>query len=221
MAHKKKDLQVVIDCFAQVSQLFGTTISLGKTVVLLQAAPHTTKQQPSNSIVGTELKCMDTLKYLGSTTSSDGSLDTEITARIQKASQALGHHRVKVLQQKGIRLTTKLKIYKPLSSLHFCMGAKHGLSTDVTSNNLNNSTDISSLNHEHLNLEVLERAESQSIESMLIKAQLRWTGHVIRMEDYRIPKQLLYGELCEGKKTGRPRLRNKDTLKSNLKLPHV
>ena len=56
------------------------------------------------------------------------------------------------------------------------------------------------------NLEVLERVESQSIESVLIKAQLRWTGHVVRMEDHRIPKQLLYGEV-----------RYKDTPKSNLK----
>ena len=71
-------------------------------------------------------------------------------------------------------------------------------------------------------LEVLERAESQSIESMLIKAQLRWTSHVIRMEDHRISKQLLYGELCIGtRKTGRPKPRYKDTLKSNLKWPCV
>ena len=36
------------------------------------------------------------------------------------------------------------------------------------------------------NQEVLDRAESTSNESMLLKAQLRWTGHVVKMDDSRI-----------------------------------
>ena len=68
------------------------------------------------------------------------------------------------------------------------------------------------------NQEVLDRANSTSIESLLLKAQMRWTGHVIRMEDSRIPRQVLYGELREGsRRQGRPKLRYKDTLKNTLK----
>ena len=32
------------------------------------------------------------------------------------------------------------------------------------------------------NQKVLERANTTSIEAMILKAQLRWTGHVIRMD---------------------------------------
>ncbi|KAL8599133.1 hypothetical protein ACOMHN_007849 [Nucella lapillus] len=46
-----------------------------------------------------------------------------------------------------------------------------------------------------INLEVLDRTRTTSIEAMILKTQLRWTGHVIRMDSDRIPKQLLYGEL--------------------------
>ena len=68
------------------------------------------------------------------------------------------------------------------------------------------------------NQEVLERASTTSIEAMIIKAQLRWTDHVIRMEESRIPRQLFYGDLTEGKRNpGRPKKRYKDNLKANLK----
>ena len=72
------------------------------------------------------------------------------------------------------------------------------------------------------NLEVLDRAGLLSIEAMILKAQLRWTGHVIRMEPHRLPRQLLYGELRRGQRPrGRPRKRFKDCVKDHLKHSHT
>ena len=51
------------------------------------------------------------------------------------------------------------------------------------------------------NLEVLDRAECTSIETLLNKAQLRWVGQIIRMDDPRMPRQLLYGELMRVTRT--------------------
>ena len=48
---------------------------------------------------------------------------------------------------------------------------------------------------------------------------MRWLGHVCRMEDGCIPKDLLYGELVTGKRpTGCPQLPYKDTCKRDLKV---
>ena len=53
--------------------------------------------------------------------------------------------------------------------------------------------------------------------TVLKLAQLRWTGHVIRMSDERLPKKVFYGELQEGKRSqGGQRKRYKDTLKASL-----
>ncbi|KAJ7324884.1 hypothetical protein JRQ81_017904, partial [Phrynocephalus forsythii] len=47
--------------------------------------------------------------------------------------------------------------------------------------------------------------------TLLKQRRLRWLGHVVRMDDGRIPKDLLYGELIKGKRPrGRPQLRYKD-----------
>ena len=66
--------------------------------------------------------------------------------------------------------------------------------------------------------EVLQRSKSMSIGSMLMESQLRWSGHIARMPDYRLPKRVFFGELCSGNRSrGRPRKRYKDTLKVALK----
>jgi len=60
------------------------------------------------------------------------------------------------------------------------------------------------------------------MESFLIKSQLRWAGHVLRMHDDRIPKILMYSQLDSGQRNvGRPLLRFKDKLKSNLSAANI
>ena len=54
--------------------------------------------------------------------------------------------------------------------------------------------------------------------TLLQKTQARWAGHVVRMSDSRLPKQLLYGELCQDKRTdGGQKKRFKHCLKASLK----
>ena len=67
------------------------------------------------------------------------------------------------------------------------------------------------------NEKVLKRASLPSIESTLLQVQLRWAGHVTRMEDVRMPKAVFFSELHEGKRDrGALRKRYKSQLKRQL-----
>lgn len=57
------------------------------------------------------------------------------------------------------------------------------------------------------NLEVLHQCDTPSIESHIIGAQLHWDGHLLRVEDHRVPKSLLFDQLENWKRSvGEPRL---------------
>ena len=57
-----------------------------------------------------------------------------------------------------------------------------------------------------------------SLEEMILRRQLRWAGHVVRMPVDRLPRQVMYGELETGRRSaGGQRKRFKDNLKRSLK----
>ena len=72
------------------------------------------------------------------------------------------------------------------------------------------------------NKDILERTGLPSMENLLIRKNLRWTGHLIRMSPDRLPKQNLNCQLSSGRrKRGRSHLQFKDTIKRNLKLRDI
>ena len=69
------------------------------------------------------------------------------------------------------------------------------------------------------NAEVLSRAGLPNMYTLPRQRRLCWLGHVHRMNDSRVPKDILYGELASGKitTTGRPQLRYKDVCMRDMK----
>ncbi|XP_076063461.1 uncharacterized protein LOC143038321 [Oratosquilla oratoria] len=114
------------------------------------------------------------------TISNDGILDKQISARICKASQALGRLRTQVLNQRNFRLSIKLKVYRAVvltSLLYGCeswtLYRRHLKQLDrFHMRSLRSILNIKWQNRV-TNLEVLDRAEMTSIEAMILKIQLR------------------------------------------------
>lgn len=72
------------------------------------------------------------------------------------------------------------------------------------------------------NNEVLTRANSMRIQTMIEKQQRRWLGHIKGMPETRIPKQMLYSELEEGHRPrGAPKKRFCDSIKKSMTLFNI
>ena len=77
-------------------------------------------------------------------------------------------------------------------------------------------------NEHYPNRVILENAGIPPMTDILIHMNLRWLGHVERMDFARIPRQLLYYQLHDGKRNqGRTRPRFKDIVKRNLEQKNI
>jgi len=68
------------------------------------------------------------------------------------------------------------------------------------------------------NTDIRDRCCQQPmVEGLLRQRRLRWFGHVCRMDNCRIPKRLLFGQLIQGKRPRhKPRRRWNDTVLADL-----
>ena len=85
VSHTQEGLQCLMDRLSKACKEFALTISIKKTEVMAQDA----EIPPSFCIDGSNLSVVDNFKYLGSTISSNLSLDVEINARIGKAATVM------------------------------------------------------------------------------------------------------------------------------------
>ena len=168
---------------------------------------------------------MNNFTYLGSTISSNISLDAEIDKRIGKAATTLAHLSSRVLENPKLTIKTKVAVYNACVVSTLLYGSETWTTYARQEKRLNSFhmrclRRILGISWEDKipNTEVLSRANLLTMFTLLRQRRLCWLGHVHRMDDGRIPKDLLYGELAAGKRTtGRPQLRFRDACKRDMK----
>ena len=210
-----------MDRFSHACKDFGLTISLKKTNVLGQDMDTS----PVITIDNYELDVVHQFTYLGCTISDNLSLDTEINQRIGKAATMLGRLTTRVWENLKLTVATKMAVYKACIISTLLYGSETWTTYAKQEQKLN-SFHMCSLRRilgiiwsdRVPNAQVLKRAGLPTMYTLLRLRRLSWLGHVRRMEDGRIPKDILNSELASGKRSvGRPQLRYKDVCKRDLK----
>ena len=111
-AKSEEKMQGAVDRMSKACDNFQLTISTKKTEVVHQPAHGKPHSEPTITVYGQKLQVVDKFTYLGSTLSRAVHIDDEVTARTAKASVKFGRLRTNVWKRTGIRLDTKLKVYK-------------------------------------------------------------------------------------------------------------
>lgn len=221
-AHTEAALQKLIDRFADACSEFGLTISIKKTKIMCQDVTTS----PSISIGDSTLDVVDNFTYLGSNISNSLSLDKELDSRIGKASAAMARLSKRVWENSKLTIKTKILVYQACVLSTLLYGSESWTPYARQERRLNTFHQrclrrilgISWQDHISNN-DILKRAGMLSMFALLTQRRLRWLGHVTRMKDGRLPKDILYGELATGSRpTGRPSLRYKDVCKRDLKV---
>ena len=195
VSHTEEGLQNLITNFSNACKKFGLTISVKKTEVMCQ----NTTNPPIITIGEKVLETADQFTYLGSTISSNLSLDRELDKRIGKASGTMSRLNKRVWSNKLLTTNTKVRVYEAcvLSTLLY---SSEAWTTYARQENRLNTFHLRCLRRilgvtwedKITNIRILEQAKSVSIHSMLRLRRLRWLGHVSRMPHGRIPQETMY-----------------------------
>lgn len=177
-----------------------------------QPAPATAYTEPIITVNGQRLAVADKFVYLGSTLSRFVNIDAEVAYRIAKASAAFGRLKDKVWERRGLKFGTKLSVYRAVvlpTLLYACetwtVYSRHAKQLNAFHMRCLRNLLRIRWQDKVPDIDVLQRAESESIHAILLRCHLRWASHVRRMDDSRLPKRLLFGELTAGQRPlGRP-----------------
>ena len=194
VAHSDEEMQKKVDAFSNASKKFGLKINIKKTEVLYQ--PNSTRTREEDTMVdGNKLNSVLEFTYLGSIISNDGCIDDEIQRRMAKASASFGRLRQTLWNNHHVSMRVKGKIYRAIVLSTFLCGAEAWTVYIRQVNKLHAfmMRHLRSINRitwmdKVPNKEILERT---GLEDLLIRKNLRWTGHLMRMSPDRLPKQVL------------------------------
>ena len=191
-AHTEGALQRLISSFAHACNEFGLTISLKKTNIVCQDV----SSNPSISNGDYTLEVVEDFTYLGSTISSNLSLDTEVNKRIGKAA-ALARLRGWVWDNTMLTITTKMKVYQAcvLCTLLYSGETWTLYSRQVRRLNTFNLRCLRRIlgitwQDRVSNKDVLAQAGVPSRFALLSQRRLRWLGHHYEMKTHENPMNL-------------------------------
>jgi hypothetical protein len=204
LADSQEGLEAAMGVLQQVAAEWGMAINYPKTKAVVFGPPQQPQPQPLQVPGGEEVGHEHQFCYLGGVQEAGGSLEPELGRRLKAAGLHWHWIRKRVCRAPGVSLKTKMALYKAfvVPSLLYG-GAESWAPTDSQLHQLDtfNASCLRSLlgasrRHPSMlsNDEVYRSTSMPQVSVLLRKHRMRWLGHVARMPDTDVTKQLLFAK---------------------------
>jgi hypothetical protein len=226
MSHDADELAAMLKVLDEKCAELGMCINASKTE--LMSAGKIEQQQQSQQSADVQLadgtaKYVEVFKYLGGLVTPCGSCEREVAARVGKALGKFKQMK-EVWRNKKLRLRTKVKCYQCYVLPILLFGSEYWAMTDAQVTQLER---VHSMCMRHMlrvrlsDMHSLSWLRGQcglaSMKQYLMAGRMRWLGHLLRMDDGRLPHVALFSHPVGGwRAPGRPMMRWADRLKKDL-----
>ena len=187
------DLVVLLDMVDAVASKYGLFINAAKTEIMVVGRPMTL---PTFKLSGKELLVTDSFRYLGSFFADDGSMSREMDVRNVRALAAFRQFQ-DIWASPKLCTKRKMDVYRTFILPIFLYGCETWTWTEVQmgrlevthSNCLRRIIGVK-LTDRHRLETIHDQCGTSSLELMVRRRTLQWMGHVLRMDEDRLPRQV-------------------------------
>ena len=206
----EQQMQSALEAVDQVFTQWGLEINAKKTQVM-PLGKLADSQKPSIMLERGQIESVEEFKYLGSINASSLSMQPELSSRLKKAGHAF-HKLSKFWKDRYLARDVKLAVYKTVvqaTLLYACetWAVPKAMLDSLESFQMRCLRKICSLSllQRVRNDAILDMCKMETVHNLVSYRRLRWLGHLARMEDTRLPKQLLFHQMKASKQNvGRP-----------------
>ena len=211
VTERKEDMQKNLEVLKAAMEKWEMKMHLGKTKVMVV---NRAEEGCSVTINGERIEEVQSLKYLGSSISADGSSDEDIEQRIGAATRAIGAMRKEVLERRELKKETKLRVFNAMvvpTLLYGCetwtVQKRHESRLQATEMLcLRRIEGVSRIDRVR-NADIRESLGQVAVVDMMKDRQMRWKEKLEGMDDDRLVKQVYEGDIAGRRPRGRPRKR--------------
>jgi len=205
-SHTPDGLQRQLHAISSAYSRAGLVVNSKKTEVLY--LPSDSSLPQTFYISRDQLGLTEQFAYLGSVITSTCDLTAEIQHRVNLASASFRRLPKRVFTKRDLSTRTKMAVCNAIcvsTLLYACEGwtpyCRH-----IRALGAFHIRCLQTIRHVHwwdkkTHVEIRRRAGTTCLETILLRKQLRWLGHVIRMPGNRLPCRLLDSKLSCGRRS--------------------